>query len=284
MFTQTTVSRSSVLEGDPIPDMVEDGSWLSMGSGVNWDPDGVVGGVAYSGLRVSANVGLGSYNEMGLSTGRIVTGPSDPLSPGDSWIEFDYLGSGIFDAGSGGGYFGGNRSGSRELFAYGGSGVSNGMIGENSSLLNTPVIDNTSEAWNHYMYGNGRAARLGENTINTLLYSEEFRLRHNRIVGGKTTLLTGKFSVDLTGDIFHIGRTNIYYSIICSGGECVVKYVLFADDGFWDVDFVDENILGRMGIRKFQPDGLGPNLERFGGTPYPYIPVFKEYKFNNPGY
>ncbi|MFL0091697.1 hypothetical protein, partial [Tenacibaculum maritimum] len=59
---------------------------------------------------------------------------------------------------------------------------------------------------------------------------------------------------------------------------------LFINDGFWDADFIDENTLGRLGVESFKPDGLGPNLERFGGIPYRYLPQTISYKAKNPGY
>jgi hypothetical protein len=97
--------------------------------------------------------------------------------------------------------------------------------------------------------------------------------------------MKGSFSVDMTSSVFHVGRTNVNYSINCASGNCNVTYNLFANDGFWDVDFVDEKVLGGwFGIRQYQPDGLGPNLERLGGTPYPYIPTTVIYSFPNPGY
>ncbi|MBW3545642.1 MAG: hypothetical protein KY428_08620 [Bacteroidetes bacterium] len=146
------------------------------------------------------------------------------------------------------------------------------------------VIDNTWDARSHYLNGDGSAVRVGANTINMLLGHEGFLSRHNRIIAGRTTSLTGSFSVDLTFDAFWIGRTNVNYSINCSGGNCNVQYELFVNDGFWDINFVDESILGGwFGIESQQPDGLGPNLED-NGIPYPFIPVRRDFNFTNPGY
>lgn len=145
-------------------------------------------------------------------------------------------------------------------------------------------MENSGQALRRYLNGNGTPVRLGNKTIETLILSEGFQTRHQRIVTGKTTSLSGNFSVDLTGSIFHVGRTNVDYSINCASGDCTVTYDLFVRDGFWDPDYLDENILGRLGIPMFQPDGMGPNLERFGGTPYPYVPVKGTYDFPNPGY
>lgn len=148
----------------------------------------------------------------------------------------------------------------------------------------TPVIETTGQAWSHYMNGGGRSVDIGPNTIQLLLNHPEFQRRHGRITGGLTTAMSGSFSVDMTGTMFHLGRTNINYSIQVSGNQCTVTYTLFVHDGFWDVDFIDENTLGRLGLPWFQPDGKGPNLERFGGTPYDYNTATRSFTFANPGY
>lgn len=147
------------------------------------------------------------------------------------------------------------------------------------------IIDNTNQAFSHYFKGNGSSARLGPNTVNATLNSNSFQYRHNRIIAGKTTSMSGSFSINLTKTVFHVGRTNVNYSINCAPGHCSVTYNLFVNDGFWDIDFIDEKVLGDwLNIPRFKPDGLGPNLERFGGTPYRYIPSTVIFRFQNPGY
>lgn len=148
----------------------------------------------------------------------------------------------------------------------------------------TPVIETTGQAFSHYFNGNGASVDIGPNSIDTLLGTEDFLTRHNRITGGLTTSLSGNFSVDMTWEVFHIGRTNVDYNVVCNGDECTVTYTLFGGDGFWDPDFIDENTLGRLGLPWFQPDGPGPNLERFGGTPYHYNTATRSFTFTNPGY
>jgi len=143
-------------------------------------------------------------------------------------------------------------------------------------------MENTAQALRHYFNGNGTPVTLGNNTINALVLSGDFQSRHQRIISGKSTSLNGSFSVNLTSNIFHVGRTNVDYSIKCVPGNCSVTYDLFVRDGFWDVDFINERFL--KGAPLFQPDGPGPNLEMFGGTPYPYIPIRGTYTFPNPGY
>ena len=118
-----------------------------------------------------------------------------------------------------------------------------------------------------------------------LLNSKKFKEKHQRIITGKTSSTKGNFSIDLTFKMFHVGRTNVDYDINCSSGICTVKYNLFVRDGFWDVDFIDEKLLGGiLGDPRNQADGKGPNLERMGGVPYSYLPTCKSYTFKNPGY
>jgi len=145
-------------------------------------------------------------------------------------------------------------------------------------------IENTEGAFQHYFNGNGSPITLGNNTIDALILSKKFQLKHQRIISGKTISMSGDFSVDLTFSVLHVGNTNVDYSIKCTSESCIVTYTLFVRDGFWDVDYIDEYSLGKLGVPQLQPDGLGPNLERFGGTPYPYNPIIGTCTFPNPGY
>jgi RHS repeat-associated protein len=125
------------------------------------------------------------------------------------------------------------------------------------------VVNNTKEATSHYLNGNGEAADVGDQSTIELLSSSKFNEKHTKITTQKVQA-EGNFSVDLTDETFHIGRTNVDYKVSGNGKSSSVTYTLFARDGFWDVDFIDE----KAGMQK--PDGPGPNLERLGGTPYPY--------------
>lgn len=172
--------------------------------------------------------------------------------------------------------------------AKGGEGTANKQV-ENAAApmlvaQATPVIDDNGQAWSHYFSGGGRAVDIGPNTINLLLTHEEFQRRHRRITGGQTTSLTGSFSVDMEDQMFHIGRTNVNYSVAVNGDQCTVTYTLFVNDGFWDPDYIDEYAGRITGLPRWQPDGMGPNLERLGGKPYPYNPVTRSITFRNPGY
>ena len=131
------------------------------------------------------------------------------------------------------------------------------------------VVNNTAEATKHYFYGNGEPADVGDITTKELLSSDVFRKKHKKITSEKVQS-SGFFSVDLTSSTFHVGHTNVDYKVSDNGKSLQVTYTLFARDGFWDPDFIDEKVLGdKLNLKKFKPDGKGPNLER-GGTPYDY--------------
>lgn len=167
--------------------------------------------------------------------------------------------------------------------------VQNQLSGGQPTLLaqaaqTTPVVDDNGQALWHYFNGGGRSVDIGPNTIDLLLNHEEFQRRHGRITGGQTTALTGSFNVDMTGTMFHVGRTNVNYSVRVNGDQCTVTYTLFVNDGFWDPDYIDE-FAGRVtGLARWQPDGMGPNLERLGGQPYHYNTATRSFTFRNPGY
>ena len=144
---------------------------------------------------------------------------------------------------------------------------SNLWVGSKSK--NGPVVNNTVEATAHYFFGNGKAADVGDQSTKELLSSDVFKEKLNKITTQKVES-EGHFSVDMTDNSFHIGRTNVDYKVKGNGTSNSVTFILFSKDGFWDPDFIDEKYLGRkLGISIFQPDGMGHNLER-GGTPYPY--------------
>ena len=144
------------------------------------------------------------------------------------------------------------------------------------------VVHNTEEATRHYLHGHGESADVGDQSTLELLTSSKFREKHTKITS-QVVAPQGYFSVDMTKKTFHIGNTNIDYSISNNGKSASVTYTLFARDGFWDPDFIDEKGLGKIPvINKLThtiPDGMGPNLERFGGTPYHYKTRTRTYFF-----
>ena len=144
---------------------------------------------------------------------------------------------------------------------------SNLWVGTKSK--NAPVVNNTKEAVVHYFFGNGQAADVGDQSTKELLSSEKFQSKLHKITTQKVES-NGYFSVDLTDNTFHIGRTYVDYNITSNESSNAVTFTLFSRDGFWDPDLIDEKYLGeKLGVSSCQPDGMGPNLER-GGTPYAY--------------
>ena len=144
------------------------------------------------------------------------------------------------------------------------------------------VVNNTKEAVSHYLNGKGTSADVGDQSTRELLSSSRFQEKHTKITS-EIVASEGFFSVDLTKSTFHIGRTNVDYRVSSNGKSSSVTYTLFSRDGFWDPDFIDENTLGKIPIirdwTKTKPDGPGPNLERFGGTPYHYKTRERTYFF-----
>ena len=144
------------------------------------------------------------------------------------------------------------------------------------------VVNNTNEALSHYLHGKGESADVGDQSTIQLLSSSRFQEKHAKITS-KAVSPEGYFSVDLTKSTFHIGRTNVDYKVGGNGKSSYVTYTLFSRDGFWDPDYLDENTLGKIpNIRDWtntKPDGPGPNLERFGGTPYHYKTRERTYFF-----
>ncbi len=135
------------------------------------------------------------------------------------------------------------------------------------------VVNNTKEATSHYLHGNGESADVGDQSTRELLGSDKFQTKHEKITSQEVEP-EGYFSVDMTDETFHIGNTNVDYKVSSNGQSSSVNYTLFSRDGFWDPDFIDENTLGKIPLIRdwtnTRPDGPGPNLERFGGTPYHY--------------
>ena len=136
-------------------------------------------------------------------------------------------------------------------------------------------VNNNVEAVAHYLYGNGESADVGDIATFSVIVDKKFQMKHNKITHEKVAP-EGNFSIDLTDKIFHIGHTNVDYSVSTNGKASSVSYSIFSRDGFWYPDFIDEKTLGRIPYinewTKTKPDGMGPNLERFGGKPYHYLP------------
>jgi len=145
------------------------------------------------------------------------------------------------------------------------------------------TINNNYDALNIYFNGTGEPISLSNDLGNRVISTEQFKKKHQRILEGKTTSLTGYFTVDMTNekDAFFIGRTRVDYAIDISSdkGNCTVTYTLFSDDGFWDpIDIGEDHNIGPV------PDGAGDKRELPGGRPYAFKTQTRIYVFENPGY
>ncbi|UII27584.1 hypothetical protein LVD15_03925 [Fulvivirga maritima] len=143
--------------------------------------------------------------------------------------------------------------------------------GQSNSSSASAYIDNSTDATMQYLNGNGSPQKIGPETTKSLMNTTTFTKIHNAVVIGFKDP-SGRFNVDMTNIVFHIGRTPVSYEADLDNGT--ITYTLYEGDGFWDPDFIDEKVLGgKLGTPEFQPDGPGPNLERLWGTPYPYVPT-----------
>lgn len=70
---------------------------------------------------------------------------------------------------------------------------------------------------------------------------------------------------------FFVGDTPVNYSISSGTTTTIVDFTFFSGDGFWDVP-------GGIG----KEDGIGPNHEWAGCTPYGFYPRVYTVSFPNP--
>ena len=145
------------------------------------------------------------------------------------------------------------------------------------------TINNDFEAMNVYFNGTGEPMSLSNELGNKVISTEQFQKRHQRILNGETTSLTGNITIDMTKeeDAFFIGRTRVDYDIKISSDKkrCTVTYTLFSNDGFGDpIDIGEDHNIGPT------PDGAGPKRELPGGHPYSFKTQTRSYEFDNPGY
>ncbi|MGP1515950.1 MAG: RHS repeat-associated core domain-containing protein [Bacteroidales bacterium] len=143
-----------------------------------------------------------------------------------------------------------------------------------NKITHTTKLHNTKEALYHYFRGNGKPMEIADNIVHSLLKTEKFKEKHNKIVSGQTFSAIGEFYIDMTNVeyAYFIGRTQVHYSVEnLDKNNYRVNYDLFVKDGFWDVDVLDEKVMWKL-IKdsRFKPDGPGPNLERLGGVPYEF--------------
>ena len=168
----------------------------------------------------------------------------------------------------------GGLDGSGSITFAAGYAIDKDMLYVDEPLAEGLVIDNTRDALRHYLKGNGESVNIGDRTLEELIESKEFQTALDDIrVNGS---YTNPFKVKMTLKTFHVGRTLVRYSKFDSGVSKAIQFNFFYKDGFWDPDFVDEIFFKRLGP-KFVPDGPGPNLERFNGTPYHYNTRIRTY-------
>ena len=122
-----------------------------------------------------------------------------------------------------------------------------------------PTIDSTEDAVLHYYFGDGEPVNLGKNTINDLKKSPEHKYNQNALRNGTAKSEDHEYSVNLTCDTYHVGKTNVRYDKYEGTKYRIVTYHAFIADGFWD-------------IYSGKGDGIGPDKELPFGTPYSYIP------------
>ncbi len=133
------------------------------------------------------------------------------------------------------------------------------------------VIDNTKDALNHY-YQDGSPVELGPNTKKAMRNDENFKNVVKKLMNGTAKKRTSTFDIHLTGEVFHIGDSNVDYFTSCDFGNCTTKFRAFVRDGFWD------------------PVGLGIEVPAFNQGqymsphPYDYIPYVFSITYKNPGY
>lgn len=139
------------------------------------------------------------------------------------------------------------------------------------------IIDNSTSAVLHYYKGKGAPVNIGEATTSLLFNSVDFMKKHKEIITSSQDN-NDVFTVNMTKDVFHIGRTNVKYTKNKGSYTSTITYSAFSDDGFWDPAFWSERTLGKWGIggNLYKPDGKGGHLE-LGGVPYDYIPRERTY-------
>jgi hypothetical protein len=113
------------------------------------------------------------------------------------------------------------------------------------------------------MFGNGTPALIGPKSIKALLTSSKFMETHRATVSGNARSLNDHFPIDIKNQklrTFHIGNTNVNYSISCTNKCCKVKYNLFKGDGFWGPKEKTKIVNIGQGF-----DFLGQNVRKYNG-------------------
>lgn len=82
---------------------------------------------------------------------------------------------------------------------------------EGSTSSDYYTVDNNFTAILHYYVGGGTSVNIGDKSTSLLYNSTEFLENHTSIISNSQKK-DGVFSVNMTGDMFHIGRTNVKYT------------------------------------------------------------------------
>jgi hypothetical protein len=119
------------------------------------------------------------------------------------------------------------------------------------------VIKSTSLAKEHYYSGKGKSVVLSKETRIALRNTPEYKRVLNRLTTGVANNYSSSFDVDMTGEFFHVGDTNVDYTTTFSNNGCATTiFTEFVRDGFWDPNFVSEFFGGGLGIDSYKPDGV----------------------------
>jgi hypothetical protein len=164
----------------------------------------------------------------------------------------------------------------------------------------TVIIDNNSQAVEHYYRGGGENVHLGQKTVAAIQNSTDINKARNNLRNGTTTSpahpknrqdgTISKLAINMeteSVETFHLGSMTLDYSTKCNPKQCTTTFTV-DDKGFVDPNTLGEYLnkaLNKVGlnIKSLTPDNKGNNLEA-GGKPYDYAPVQWSETYTNPGY
>lgn len=129
----------------------------------------------------------------------------------------------------------------------------------------TQEIDNSTSAFLHYFLGFGSDIALGNDfTRRSMLANSDFINNRKKILNGELDKI-GFFAINMTSQVFHIGKTSVYYR----SNDAYTIFCMGANDGYWDVLYLLEK--SSRNPNGITPDGDGWKLEV--SIPYHYIPI-----------
>jgi hypothetical protein len=133
------------------------------------------------------------------------------------------------------------------------------------------MISSTGMAVKKYFRGDGGMVELDNTTKNALRNHPLVKRQINALKNGTAKNLNGNLSVDLTDEMFHVGKTGVVFNTICLQKTCTTGFVGFVNtDGF---------------STAISPDGfvdpIDIGVEIWGGTSYLYIPYSWSVTYDN---